>query len=409
MNKIKPAGYLILAIIVCCLVVSCEAVGPILSNAAIKFGQDVLASSARNISPEYASDLEQLFIALVKQQTGLELTPKLDDQYGQSSEDYGYTGNAQDAYGYGGSYEQDPYGSGTDTRDSYGYAGSAQQDPYAYGSTTQNPYDYDAGSQLDPYGSVGSNEQDPYGSGGNFQPNSPSYISNNPQNQYGYDDGNRQGTGYGGSTQAMYQPQYSSSRTPVSMDVGLLAQRIHNDGSVTLEAIEDGAVLYDGRGDARAGDKLKITFKTNCECYVYIIGIDATGYVAQIFPDPDSTSGNPVQRDRQYTLPAGDVWWGLDEYRGIETIYFVASQTRRTDIEDVITKLASIKRRVPKDYQPVQEAAVIPHTRGLVKVQAAPPTTVATESGSTYAVTPTAFTSAVSGVDLVITRWFSHQ
>jgi hypothetical protein len=407
-NRINPASYLILVFIACCLLISCQAVGPILTDAAVKFGQDVLTSSAENYSPKYASELEQLFIALVKQQTGLELTPKLADQNDQYSGDYGYTGTNQDPYSYDGSAQQDPYAYGSNTQDPYGNGGSTRQDPYAYGGNIQDPYGNGGSARQDPY-PYGGNTQDPYGNGGSAWQDPYAYGSNT-QDPYGNGGSARQDPyDYGGSTQAINQPQYSSSRTPVSMDVGLLAQRIHSDGSVTLEAIGDGAVLYDGRGDARAGDKLKITFKANCECYVYIIGIDATGYVAQIFPDPDSASGNPVQRDRQYTLPAGDVWWGLDEYRGIETIYFVASQTRRRDIEDVVTKMAGTKRRVPNDYQPVQKAAVIPQTRGLVKVQAAPATTVTTESGSTYAVTPTAFTSAVSGVDLVITRWFSHQ
>jgi len=90
-------------------------------------------------------------------------------------------------------------------------------------------------------------------------------------------------------------------------------------------------------------------------------------------------------------------------------VYFIASHTRRKDIEEIISSMANTPRRVPKDYKTVQVAAVIPDTRGLVKVQSAQPSTVTTESGSTYEFTPTAFTSAVTGTDLVITRWFSHQ
>ena len=118
---------------------------------------------------------------------------------------------------------------------------------------------------------------------------------------------------------------------------------------------------------------------------------------------------NPLTAGRQYLFPEGDVWWGLDEFRGVETVYFIASHTRRTDIEEIISSLASTKRRLPEDYKTVQVAAVIPDTRGLVKVQSAAPTKIMTESDSTQEVTPTAFTAAVTGVDLVITRWFEHQ
>jgi hypothetical protein len=193
------------------------------------------------------------------------------------------------------------------------------------------------------------------------------------------------------------------------MDVALLAQRIGPDGMVTLEAIEDGAVLHDGNGDPQAGDKIKVSFRANCNCYVYIIGIDATGWVASIFPDPDSSYSNPVQAGREYLLPDGEVWWGLDEYKGTETIYFVVSPTRRSDIEDTVSELTKAKRNVPRNFRPVQVAAVVPRTRGLVKVSDAEPVSVKAQSGQAFEVKPTAFLSTAGGTDLVITRWFVHQ
>ena len=101
---------------------------------------------------------------------------------------------------------------------------------------------------------------------------------------------------------------------------------------------------------------------------------------------------------------------GLDDYRGVETVYFFASHTRRMDIEDLVARLAGVERRVPERYQTVQVAAVIPQsrTRGMVKVHDARPVAMTTEFGSTQKVTPTAFSAAASDVDLVITRWFHH-
>jgi len=361
LDKIPVFGKrIILTALVVILLSSCEAVAPVLINAAIKFGQDLLSVSAHNVSPQYASDIERLLVALMQEQTGA----KIPQGQGQ----YGYGGNTQGQYGYGSNTQQDQYGYGSNT----------QQDQYGYGSNTQ---------------------QDQYGSGSNTQQDQYGYGSNTQQDQYGY----------GGGTQDQYQPRYRSIHPPISMDVALLAQKIQSDGSVMLEAIQDGTVLRDGRGNPEAGDKLKISFKANCNCYVYVIGIDATGFVAEVFPDPDSSIGNPVSADRQYTFPEGDIWWGLDDYRGVETVYFIASHTRRTDIEEIISSMANTTRRVPKDYKVVQVAAVIPDTRGLVKVHSAQASKVMTEAGSTFEYTPTAFTTAVSGVDLVITRWFLHQ
>jgi len=198
---------------------------------------------------------------------------------------------------------------------------------------------------------------------------------------------------------------------PVELDVALLARREASNGAVTLEPVQDGDTLHDGRGDPQAGDKIKVAFKANCDCHVYIIGIDATGHVAQIFPDPDTPAlSNPVQADMQYMMPEGEDWWGLDEFRGTETIYFVASPRQRQDIEQAIGQLRSQSRSVsPEDYQPVTEAAVVPLPRGLVKVSQAAAIQVATTGGAQQTVTPTAFLSNTAGADLVITRWFNHQ
>ena len=119
---------------------------------------------------------------------------------------------------------------------------------------------------------------------------------------------------------------------------------------------------------------------------------------------------NPVQAGRKYLIPEGDEWWGLDQYRGIEQVYFVASFRQRTDIESL---LASLPDRRPGTrgvgYQPVSEPTVIPVPRGLIRVQDAAPVSVPTNSGSSVEVSPTSFAATVAGADLVVTRWFRHE
>lgn len=197
----------------------------------------------------------------------------------------------------------------------------------------------------------------------------------------------------------------------VQLDVALLAQQKTAEGVVQMVPIADGDTLHDGRGDRNAGDKLKITFRSSCACYVYIVGIDATGYVAQIFPDRDMpATGNPVEAGNEYVLPEGDTWWGLDEYRGVETVYFVASPRQREDIESAVASLLTAPRSVsPRSYRPVTEAAVVPLPRGLVKVQDSQPVNISVSPGNEIAVTPTGFLATVEGAELVITRWFNHQ
>jgi hypothetical protein len=403
-SKLMSYGMRLLLVVPAALIMySCASVAPVLTSAVVKFGQDVIQVASHNTSERYAEELEELLIALLRKQTGIDIPKKQGYEYAQGGypqDPYSTTGGGQYGYGSGGS--QAPYGYGGGTQDPYA-SGGGSQDPYGYGGSTQDPYATGSGGQYgygggtqDPYAS-GGGSQDPYGYGGGTQ--DPYATGGAAQTQYAY----------GSAAQGQYQVRTRGIKTPISMEAGLLAQRIQPDGKVTLEAIEDGDILHDGRGNPEAGDKLKITFKTNCDCYVYIIGIDATGFVAEIFPDPDSSIGNPVTAGQQYMFPEGDMWWGLDEYRGVETVYFVASHNSRADIEDVIARMANTERRIPEDYRTVQQAAVIPQTRGLVKVQSGQPIAVQTQTGSTYEVTPTDFTSAVSGVDLVITRWFHHQ
>jgi hypothetical protein len=172
--------------------------------------------------------------------------------------------------------------------------------------------------------------------------------------------------------------------------------------------IQDGAKLRDGRGDPKAGDTLKISFSLNCDCYAYVVAIDATGYVEQVFPSRDLPYTNPVLPNRQYVVPEGTVWYGLDDYRGIENVYFVASHERREDLEAVIDQLAAKGRGNPANYRSVSKAAVI--TRGLVKTRLAGPTSIQAESGENFRFSPDTFISTVSGKGLaVVTKWFQHE
>ncbi|MEM9621719.1 MAG: DUF4384 domain-containing protein [Pseudomonadota bacterium] len=180
-------------------------------------------------------------------------------------------------------------------------------------------------------------------------------------------------------------------------------------GTQGLQTIEDGAVLRDGGSDPALGDLIKAYFRVNCACYVYVIGVDATGYVAQIFPDTQTGQANPVVADAEYILPeaAGD-WWALDTYKGIEQVFFVASYVQRSDIEEVLGRLANLPRQVqPQSFQPVVEPALVPATRGLVRVKTA--AVQVTSTAGDFAITPEMFKGADGEGSVVVTRWFNHE
>jgi hypothetical protein len=201
------------------------------------------------------------------------------------------------------------------------------------------------------------------------------------------------------------------AKSPLVLDVAILAQRASARAAQRTEPvpIQDGAVLRDGGGDPRKGDVVKFSFRTNCDCYVYVIGVDATGYVARVFPEKEG--GKPVRAKQQYVVPQGTAWYGLDQYKGTEQIFFVASRRPRPDIEKSLSQLAKTGRSsLSRDYRPVREAALPDAaTRGLVKVQMGTKSTVSSEAGQPYSFTPQAFAVPAGSDDVVVTRWFRHE
>jgi len=340
----------------------CQAVAPVLGSLATAFAQDLLAAASVNYSPRYALQVEELLTLLARHASGLDLEPQLAQSgYRPPSPDYAqnqpaYGGYGQPGYGQPG-YGQPGYGQAGQGQPGYGQTGTASHDPYAQpGPPATQPGGYSGYPSAAP----------PYGTRGIDAP-----------------------------------------AEPIAISVALVAQRA---GSDRLETIADGDTLRDGRGDPRRGDRFKVQFEANCACYVYIIGIDATGFVAQIFPDPQGSAGNPVRPGARHVLPEGTQWWALDDNRGVEQIFFVAARTPRPDIEASIAALAAQPRQLQvATPQPVREPAGIPLTRGLVRVDVAAPVAAPDTRTSEEAIALTRFMAPPEAQDLIITRWFNHE
>jgi F0F1-type ATP synthase membrane subunit c/vacuolar-type H+-ATPase subunit K len=221
----------------------------------------------------------------------------------------------------------------------------------------------------------------------------------------------------GAPSASPYPPTPSSAaatppaKSPIVLDVAILAQRASARAAQRTEPvpIRDGEVLRDGGSDPRKGDVVKFSFRASCNCYVYIIGVDATGYVVRVFPENEG--GKPVRANQQYVVPQGTAWYGLDQHKGTEQVFFLASRKPRRDIETSLGQLAKTDRNsLAKNYRPVREAALPdPATRGLVKVQMGTKSTVSSETGQPYSFTPQAFAAPAGSDDVVVTRWFRHE
>jgi hypothetical protein len=340
-------GSLALAGLACAA--GCSSVAP-LAPLAVKWGADLISAAANNYSPQYSKQLESLLLAVYSDEVAKRMS-------GQQS--------------------------GRPAQASYPAAGGQAQ-PYP-----ESPYP--SPTQADPYPSIGAASNNPY----------PSLASSLASTQQGS----------GTSASSAYPPIGSSQTTSaIVLDVAILAQRASERAARRTEPvpIRDGEVLRDGGSDPRKGDVTKFSFRTNCDCYVYILGVDATGYVARIFPEK---SGMPVRAKQQYVVPQGTTWYGLDQYKGVEQVFFIASRQPRQDLEKALQHLAQTPRSsLSRNYRPVREAALPdPASRGLVKVNMGTKSTVSSESGQPYSFTPQAFAAQPGTDDVVVTRWFRHE
>jgi len=432
---------------------------PSMAPLAVKWGGDLISAASQNYSQQYSKQLEGLLLAVYTDQA----TKKLQSARRPSGQP-GFNPKTAGAQGQGypgdqGMGQQAPYGSspGYPAQSPYGGAPVAQGDYGApppqpdYGDQTgayppgpmasqQPAYGGYPGSQPVPQGYPGAQQPAPYPQEqgayppvGEQQPYGGAYPGAQPDPYATQPGGAPQGTygaapgqypAPGGVPQGTYgaapgqypapggQPGYGAAPAIV-LDATILAQRAADRASRRSDPVplQDGEVLRDGGNDPRKGDVMKFSFRANCNCYVYVIGVDATGYVARIFPDPASPQGNPVRANEQYVVPGGTAWYGLDQYKGTEQVFFIASRAPRQDIENTLTQLAQTDRSsVARNYRPVRVAALPdPASRGLVRVQMSAPNTVRAQSGQQFTFDSQAFAAPAGADDIVITRWFKHE
>ncbi len=341
--------------------------------------------------------------------------------YGQQANQYGQTPQ------YG---QQNPYG----TPNPYGQPSSPYGTPSQYG--TQNPMGGVPPGSPNPYGGAatyppqqGNDPNNPYGSAGagqgygqpqaGYGQPQPGYGQAQPgvgsPSPYGQQQQQQAYGGYGAAGQPQYGGQpyggagiypRSVSSEPVAVDVALVRQK-HTEKGKEVVLMNDGEVLKDGGANKEAGDRFKIVVRTNCDCYVYITTIDGSSWAEPVFPTSGSRASNPVKKDQEYAFPEDGHWYTLDQIKGIESFFIVASANRRADLEESLAQLANEKRPDVKIVAKVEEPPVIPRgvgsvkTRGIIKVQ--------DDTGTAVQVTPLSYAAGQPGQDVTVTRWFMHE
>jgi Domain of unknown function (DUF4384) len=90
-----------------------------------------------------------------------------------------------------------------------------------------------------------------------------------------------------------------------------------------------------------SGDKLKIMIELKNKCFVYLIHNNTQGEVTMLFPYNLKQFDADYQIARRYYVPKGDAWFQLDDKKGKETFYLIASDQRLLDVEYAYEKYVS--------------------------------------------------------------------
>lgn len=174
--------------------------------------------------------------------------------------------------------------------------------------------------------------------------------------------------------------------------------------------IGDGSTLLDNGGQDKS-DRFKVSFIANCDCYVYVIGIDSTGYVANIYPGRSGADSVAlIEKNRNYVFPESlDQWLVLDTQKGIETVYFLFSRNPR---ENVLASLESLQGMSVVKNTETASAIEKPlllnsdlsdgSTRGI-RVLTIP------NKPENYGSTTYESVSLADEGGVLVTRWFNHR
>jgi hypothetical protein len=208
----------------------------------------------------------------------------------------------------------------------------------------------------------------------------------------------------------LYQEGQPGDKTSYESEtVELLPQNLQVEIDVVKEAYVSGR--YRARpvlnGDTLTqNDNYKVMFRSNMRCYIYITQLDSTGKMDPIFPSRYFSWGNPVEPHTLYSLPLANRWFYLDENTGVETIYFIASRSRRLDLEQLFRKFEE-KNKSLVQLAPVSLDSSVVITRGIGGVRPGRKQVVDFQDGSQGHYSSTLFNSIQA--DFVMTRWFYHR
>jgi len=91
----------------------------------------------------------------------------------------------------------------------------------------------------------------------------------------------------------------------------------------------------------KTGDKFKMFVELKKKCFIYLIYQDSLGEIQLLFPKNFRQFIDDYQLSKKYYIPAGDLWFALDEKTGHESFHLLASYKRLTILENLIADYES--------------------------------------------------------------------
>ena len=190
-----------------------------------------------------------------------------------------------------------------------------------------------------------------------------------------------------------------------SIDAALIG--LAADGSPML--LDNGVALR-GPSEGFSGDRVGVAFAPVNDAYVYVVAFDGTGWIQALFPDAALGHQNPVPAGTETMLP-GESLYGLDNVTGVETIYILASNDPRPDIQAQLDPFFGKERPPATTYRSVERPIII--SRGLTGLRPASVNAAAMSqsdsSGGGETMALNSFLAAEGTEEVVVTLWFNHE
>lgn len=128
-----------------------------------------------------------------------------------------------------------------------------------------------------------------------------------------------------------------------------------DDNSGRMRKIGPGGntVLRTGR------NPYQVYYRASLPCYVYVLQKSSNEKWQVLFPQKDAGSGmNPIRPDEDYWLPGYDRGFLLDEAKGTETIYVLASLNQIPDLESTQLPMRLSEARLPTGVHQVKTMGI---------------------------------------------------